>query len=695
MFVDRVPEEQDEGQTEAVAPVGPKATTQVGDLLNNRFELLEVIGEGGTGLVYRSHDRTLGREVAVKVLDLKFDPRKDPSYQQRFENEAALTSRLIHPNIVVVFDRGETPEGLSYIAMELLKGVTLHEALKREGPIGYARAAAITIQICRGVRDAHALGLVHRDLKPANVMLIRQDDSEVVKVLDFGLAKPFLATREADLTQTGVFFGSPAYMAPEQARNEASPQSDIYSVGIMLFRMLTGQVPFSAKTPIDVIVKHLQAPVPQFRDVAPQLEIPQAIEAIVRQCLDKDPKNRFSSMGTLIDALKQAVGADALGGYIPSPRSQSGEQLATAANSSPPLAIPPPPPVDDESAAAPAGLFSHAKPESTLRPKRQYNSLLVSFIVTLSLGLIYLIARTDSPETNAAATVTSINTGTATVQPKPTNAPSAVETKTGGDDQLNKLVRFRINTIPAGASLKVGGKVVGSTPVTFDVQPDGEGLASANVSLSLDGFQSLSFTASGYGPEVVMVQRLHEGNQRVVLPPQIATRQPKVEKPTHVAKPSSAPVTPASSVSATLLDQTLLPPRIEPKQMIDPQPPLVQAVAPSPAPTTPPIAVAPPVMAQPHPVEEEQFKRPELVDPGKPPEYTREAIEARIEGTAVAKCLVTLRGDLTRCRMVKSLAFMDEAYLSSLKTRRYKPAEMNGKPVEIEIPVTMRLVLRN
>src|SRR5260221_12742349 len=183
--------------------------------------------------------------------------------------------------------------------MEYLAGRTLSQAMQQDGPLSQDRVVHIAQQICRSLREAHALGIIHRDLKPANVILLRQhDDHDFVKVLDFGLVKFFHGDGpEGDITNAGTFMGSPHYIAPEQARNQSPDQrSDIYSLGVLLYHMITGKVPFTAAAPVDIILKHLhEAPVP-LRQARPELNIAPELEAIVLKCLAKAREERYQSM---------------------------------------------------------------------------------------------------------------------------------------------------------------------------------------------------------------------------------------------------------------------------------------------------------------------------------------------------------------------------------------------------------------
>jgi serine/threonine protein kinase len=285
--------------------VGGEPDPLLGRVINDRYKIVEQIGQGGMGRVYKALQAPLDRLVALKVLGAGHD--RDPNFYKRFFLEASVTAKLTHPNTITLYDYGRTEDGIFFIAMEYLNGRTLSGAMQQDGPLAQERVIHIAQQICRSLREAHALGIIHRDLKPANVMLLRQhDDHDFVKVLDFGLVKFFSGeSPEDDITNAGTFMGSPHYIAPEQARNHNPDQRcDIYSLGVLLYHMLTGKVPFTAAAPVDIILKHLhEAPVPP-RELKPELEIDSELQDIVLKCMAKSRDERFQSMDELLAQLK-------------------------------------------------------------------------------------------------------------------------------------------------------------------------------------------------------------------------------------------------------------------------------------------------------------------------------------------------------------------------------------------------------
>ena len=259
----------------------------VGKVLAERFEMIERVGDGGTGVVYKAKQLSVDRIIAVKVLGAHVST--DPQWMKRFQNEARAASRLEHPNTVRILDFGQTREGLLFIAMEFLNGRSLRTEIERAGRMQAARTLQIIAQVCSSLAEAHSQGIIHRDIKPDNVMLVdMKGGGDMVKVLDFSVAK--LDTPDAQLTRAGVVFGTPAYMSPEQGRGvPLSPQSDLYAVGIVAYEMLMGHPPFAASIPTDVVMMHLRNPPP------PLSGVPSQVAELVMRALDKDPKRRHGS----------------------------------------------------------------------------------------------------------------------------------------------------------------------------------------------------------------------------------------------------------------------------------------------------------------------------------------------------------------------------------------------------------------
>jgi serine/threonine-protein kinase len=275
----------------------------LGRIVDDRYHVLEVIGRGGMGVVYKVEHQRMGKIAAMKVLHT--DLATDPEVIGRFRREAEAVSRLNHPNTVQVFDFGES-YGALYLIMEFVRGQDLGTLIKRDGAMPFDRAAPLVAQICAALREAHDLGIVHRDLKPENILVTRTHRGrDFVKVLDFGLAK--LTEREelAEVTDRGSIVGTPYYMSPEQIRGEdVDPRSDIYSLGGLMFRVMTGQHAFTAKTPVGVLTKHLTAEVDIPSERCPELRIAEEVDDIILQALEKDPADRYQRIEDMVDDLE-------------------------------------------------------------------------------------------------------------------------------------------------------------------------------------------------------------------------------------------------------------------------------------------------------------------------------------------------------------------------------------------------------
>jgi serine/threonine-protein kinase len=272
---------------------GAAADALVGRVLDEKYEVLGRLGEGGMGAVYRARRVHIGDEVAVKVLHTKYVG--DPTLVERFRREARAAAQLHHPNVVTIHDYGEArgDDGFAYIVMELVAGVSLRELLRREGRLPAARAASLMRDICAGVAAAHRREIVHRDIKPDNIIVLPPDDDherERVKVVDFGIAKLRDMASDSTLTQAGSMVGTPFYMSPEQCRGESlDARADVYSLGALLYEMLAGSPPFTAPTVGGVISRHLTEPPPPLPG---ELNAPPAMQAAVARALAKDPSAR-------------------------------------------------------------------------------------------------------------------------------------------------------------------------------------------------------------------------------------------------------------------------------------------------------------------------------------------------------------------------------------------------------------------
>ncbi|MBI4601518.1 MAG: protein kinase [Planctomycetes bacterium] len=283
----------------ATAPEAPRDPF-IGKLLGG-CEIQERIAHGGMGVVYRARQLTLGRTVAVKVL--ASDLARDESFVRRFLQEARSAAQLSHGNIVHINDVGEC-QGVFYFVMEHVDGCNLRDVLKTEERLDVARALDVALQLCHALRHAHGRGIIHRDIKPENIMVTREG---VVKLADLGLAKRMAGESSAGITHAGSILGTPFYMAPEQAKDfsKVDHRSDIYSLGVTLYKMITGKVPFDGRSPIEVMIKALDGKKTRIRELRP--EVPAEVEEIVERMMHRQPDKRYQQIDDVVADLSRVL----------------------------------------------------------------------------------------------------------------------------------------------------------------------------------------------------------------------------------------------------------------------------------------------------------------------------------------------------------------------------------------------------
>jgi eukaryotic-like serine/threonine-protein kinase len=270
----------------------------IGDVIADRYELIELVGKGGMSSVYKAHDQLLERNVALKVLHAHYGD--DAEYVERFRREARAVAQLSHPNIVTVIDRGEA-DGHQFIVFELIEGENLKELVNRTGPLPVRQAVELAIAIADGLAFAHEHGIVHRDVKPQNVLLNRDGEA---KVTDFGIARSLDV--EHGVTQTGTVLGTSSYLSPEQAGGQqVTPATDVYSLGVILYELLAGEVPFAGDNFVAVAMRQLNEPVPDILERRP--DVPARLAAALEHALEKEPADRFTSMGAFATELRECL----------------------------------------------------------------------------------------------------------------------------------------------------------------------------------------------------------------------------------------------------------------------------------------------------------------------------------------------------------------------------------------------------
>jgi serine/threonine-protein kinase len=294
------------------------------DILNGQFQILQKIGSGGMGAVYKALQPEMNRMVGVKILHPKLANRKD--LVSRFRREARAMSQLTHPNTVKVFMFGELDDGSLYIIMEFLEGKNLNQTVRGEGPFPMERALPVLIAVCGALDEAHKAGIIHRDLKPENIFLVQSAGlKDYPKVLDFGLAKVGerqMRPGSVILTQEGMVFGTPEFMSPEQAQGKAlTPASDTYSLAIILYEVLTGKLPFEAKSAMDYIQLHVTGKPAPLSQRVPGKTFPPLLDQIIDRALAKRAEDRFASAADFAAAMQLVLqGAKQLPPHLAGPR---------------------------------------------------------------------------------------------------------------------------------------------------------------------------------------------------------------------------------------------------------------------------------------------------------------------------------------------------------------------------------------
>jgi eukaryotic-like serine/threonine-protein kinase len=420
---------------------------QPGDLIADRYELEELVGTGGMSTVFRAHDRQLDRRVAIKILHQHY--AEDPEYLERFRSEARAVARLSHPNIVTVIDRGDD-DGRQYIVFEYVDGENLKELVLRSGRLPVGRALELALAIADGLSFAHQRGLVHRDVKPQNVLLNEDGD---VKVTDFGIARSLHV--EHGVTQTGTVMGTGEYLAPEQASGKpVSPATDVYSLGVVLWELLAGDVPFVGENFVAIALRHVNELPPDLRERRP--DVSPRLAAAVDRALAKDPARRFPTMADFAKELRACLE----------------EAVGTAAEA--------PPPADDAAltmVTSPARAPSRPPARARRRRRRPLVLYLVLALVVAGVAFAAVLLRGGSSHHGAGSSGSSSSSGTsvqltgvgdtysapghpdshATTAPLATDGSASTSwmTQTYGDQAFGGLLTGLGLVLDAGSSVKL------------------------------------------------------------------------------------------------------------------------------------------------------------------------------------------------------------------------------------------------
>jgi tRNA A-37 threonylcarbamoyl transferase component Bud32 len=473
-----------------------EADALVNQVLGGRYKIIRKIGEGGMGIVYEAEHVMIEKRVGLKVLREDFSSRED--VVERFRQEAKSASRIGHPNIIDISDFGVTPSGANYFVMELLSGHDLATELEKKGPLQAPRAMALAVQCARALGAAHAKGIVHRDMKPENIFLLRRESGEdYVKIVDFGIAK--MSDIETDgqpgrkLTKTGMIFGTPEYMSPEQAGGKKlDHRVDIYAMGIILYELLTGRVPFVGDTFMGILTQHMFETAAPIAAANPAAQVPPELERIIFKALAKNPDDRYQSMEELANDLLGLSGQPG----------SSGSWAGPVASSPPPPGTFTHPGYQEQRATGDvrAPRLHVATPATELTPeKRASSSALVWVAVAVALlggGGFFALRGSGAEPAPAPAAV-------APATPAPAPAPPSAPPPVAPAPAPSTQVTVHVDSEPEGARVVAGGKEVCSgTPCDFPAERGKE----VEVELSKNGFR----------PTTSKLTPLHDSNQITV-----------------------------------------------------------------------------------------------------------------------------------------------------------------------------------
>jgi hypothetical protein len=544
-------------------PASEESDPILGRVLNQKFKVFSLLAAGGMGTIYRGEQLTLQRPVAIKVLSpTQVASQVDPNFHKRFFLEASILSRLQHPNIVTVFDYGKI-DGMSperyFMAMEYLQGETLFRHVRTLGSLTPPEAINIARQIARGLREAHKHDIVHRDLKPSNIMLVPgEEGQDLVKILDFGLVK-VLSDDSEELTQQGAFLGSPRYMSPEQiSHGKVDLRTDVYSLGVILYQMLTGKVPFESEKSVQILIAHLQTPVPRMRERNPDVEVPEPLENFVMSCLAKNPDARPSNMDAFLRALADCAHAIGLSGQfgttgVVTMDSTAGfraatpagfEESSTSARRREELAgareATPAPTTDSAVAhtlhAAAEGGTTASAPRADVTAAAAANGqgksktglfAIGALVVAAGLGFVLFGGKGEDKPTPAA-------------QGQLPVTPTAVEAA------LPRSFALVLQSEPPGATIKEGDTVLGRTPQRLNFTNESVKAGTRKLVLELTGYMPYSLEQGPSDKDEVTVKATLAPN---AAPTAVPTAVPAAESPRTTTRvitrtkptPSAAP----------------------------------------------------------------------------------------------------------------------------------------------------------
>lgn len=464
------------------------ANELIGKVLDGRYKVESVLGQGGMGMVFKGLQTSVQRPVALKTLHPQL--AMAPTFFERFKREAEMASRLHHPNIITIYDFGKTADGLCYYVMEMLAGESLRERIKRDGPFSLREAAAIIEQAAAGLAHAHHANVIHRDIKPHNIMLTSVDGNEYVKVLDFGLVKAMEQEEEEQLTSTGQVLGTPQYMPPEQAGGEVVDQrSDLFSLTGVFYYCLTGHSPYGANSVRKALTLALAANVPPIETYRKGSPVPKAIDEFIVRGLKPEKEDRFQSAEEFVQTLQAALAGtpdsvlDQVPLFTPADSKDSGSGSSSASRKTglsrakqPSKAISSvSKPLPKQSSKIEDKPSKEATPTPAPPPQGVPLSVLVGIVAVLVViigGAVVWKMTSTPPQTET--------------EPKP--LPVAVENPTIAPPAKNEgPAKVVLKTTPDGAEVIEAGVMIGNTPLTIDWQRG----ATRELTFKLAGYKDL------------------------------------------------------------------------------------------------------------------------------------------------------------------------------------------------------------
>jgi eukaryotic-like serine/threonine-protein kinase len=471
-------------QIDAAQTQGQRYDPLIGQTLDGRYKIERVLGEGGMGIVYKAVHTTLGKPLAIKVL--RPEVSKNEEIVQRFRQEAQSASQIGNPHIIDISDFGTLADGSTYFVMEFLTGKSLTVA-QLEGKFSLARTIHVVRQLAGALGAAHDIGIVHRDLKPDNVQLVeRGGQKDFVKVLDFGIAKVGGSTSK--LTQAGQVFGTPHYMSPEQcAGTNVDHRTDIYAVGVMLYEMACSKVPFDADNLMGILTKHLYENPIAPHELAPPVDVPPALEAVILKCLQKKPEARYQTMAELsadLDAIERGQAPRAVIDKVE--RATSGPQTLTGVEARVSIGT--------------------GQQDIAIRKSRAPLFIGAGVGVALVIGVIAATMSKQAPgapQADAAKPAAPPTAEPAAVQPTAAaNPPPAPVVQPPKAPPPAVEVKVTVSSVPENAEVYLDGSLVGNTP--FPIVKPAADKASVKLELRLPGYENKSVVISARSNDVAV-----------------------------------------------------------------------------------------------------------------------------------------------------------------------------------------------